>query len=405
MSMVKPAARPKSDGAFVEPARRLRIAIVAPPFLPVPPPGYAGTERIVGVLAQALHERGHHVTLFAPGDSDVPYELVPTVRKALWRSGHSGDASAYMALTVARAWAESGRFDVIHSHMDTDGFLMARYCGTPVVTTLHRRLDSGGASDLIEEFPDVPLVAISDSQRRWNPSASWVATVHHGLDFSSTPVGATDDGYLLLVGRVAPEKGVAEAIEVARRAGRRLVMAAKVYDPEERALFERVVRPAIKKGIVDWRGEVSPQTRDELMASAHATLMLGAWPEPFGLVAIESMATGTPVIARRAGAYTETIEHGSSGFLVDDIHEAVLAVGRVGALRRDWISAYARGRFSAERMTTLYEHVYATVLARSARRTARRAPKSTRPAPASLTQLTPIPLAVMSPLPDDRQVS
>jgi glycosyltransferase involved in cell wall biosynthesis len=342
--------------------RPLRVALLSPPFLPVPPPGYAGTERVVATLAQGLHDRGHEVTLFAPGDSDVPYELVPTVPHSLWRNGHRGDASSYIEATVGLAWEHAARFDIIHSHLDTAGFTLARHCGTPVVTTFHRRLDTGGAADMIDAFAEVPLVAISDSQRRWNPDANWVATIHHGLDFSATPRSSTPGDYLLVVGRIAPEKGIAEAIEVARRTGRQLVIAAKVYDPREQRLFEATVRPEIKSGVVDWRGEVDPRERDELMAAAYATLMLGAWPEPFGLVAIESMATGTPVIARRAGANTETVEHGLSGYLVDDIDEAVLAVDRVSRLDRDRVSDYARENFSVGRMVERYEETYRTVL-------------------------------------------
>jgi glycosyltransferase involved in cell wall biosynthesis len=195
----------------------LRVALLSPPFVPVPPPGYAGTERVVATLAQGLHDRGHAVTLFAPGDSDVPYELVPTVPQSLWRNGHRGDAASYIEATVGLAWEHAARFDLIHSHLDTAGFTLARHCGTPVVTTLHRRLDTGGAADMIDAFAEVPLVAISDSQRRWNPDANWVATIHHGLDFSATPRSANSGTYLLVVGRIAPEKGIAEAIEVARR--------------------------------------------------------------------------------------------------------------------------------------------------------------------------------------------
>src|SRR5688572_4258868 len=361
--MPKPSPVRSADRATPSAVRPLRIALLSPPFLPVPPPGYSGTERVVGALAQGLHERGHAVTLFAPGDSEVRYELVPSVPQSLWRNGHRGDASSYIEGTVAMAWEQAERFDIIHSHLDTVGFAMARHGPTPVLTTLHRRLDTGGASELIDSFSDVPLVSISDSQRRWNPEANWVATIHHGLDFSQTPMGNEAGDYLLLVGRIAAEKGVAEAIEVARRSGHRLVIAAKVYDAKEETLFESLVQPAIDDGTVDWRGEVDATQRDELMAGAFATLMLGAWPEPFGLVAIESMATGTPVIARRAGANTETVQHGLSGFLVDDIDEALLAVSKVPKLDRRRVAAYARGRFSTERMVWLYEQAYAAVIA------------------------------------------
>lgn len=340
----------------------LRIALVAPPFLPVPPPGYAGTERVVATLAQALHARGHRVTVFCSGDSELPCEIVPVVDEAIWRQGARGWQPAWVELTVARAWQEAERFDVIHSHVETSGFLMARYCSTPVLTTLHGRLDTEGAAEVIDHFAEIPLVAISDSQRRWNHGANWIATIHHGIDFSSTPVGDSPGDYLLFVGRITPEKGVSEAIEIARRTRIRLVMAAKVHERDEQRLFDDVVKPAINDGTVDWRGEISGDVRDQLMARALATLMIGSWPEPFGLVAVELMATGTPVIARRAGACTETVLHARTGFLVDDVNEAVLAVARVTDLNRRKIAAVARKRFSVERMVDQYEAAYQRVL-------------------------------------------
>jgi glycosyltransferase involved in cell wall biosynthesis len=343
----------------------LRIGLIAPPLLPLPPSGYAGTERIVAALAIALHERGHVVTVFGAGDSELPCEVVPVVPHALWPLGLRGDMSRYLDLSVARAWQELDRFDIVHSHVDTAGFAMARHGGTPVLTTLHSRLDVGGAAELIDAYPDIPLIAISDSQRRWNPAADWVATIPHGLDFTGTPRSISSGDYLLLVGRLTREKGVAEAIAVARRARRRLVIAAKAHERDEQAMFTETVRPAVDEGIVDWRGEVEGAERDRLMAGALATLMLGAWPEPFGLVAVEAMATGTPVIARRAGAYPEVIEHGVTGFLVDDEDEAMLALKRVAGLDRRAIAARARDRFSVARMVSAYEQAYKRVIARA----------------------------------------
>ena len=251
----------------------------------------------------------------------------------------------------------------------------------PIVTTLHGRLDLGDTPRLLDRYGDIPLVAISDSQRRWHPAANWIATIHHGLDFEQTPLSDVAGDYLLVVGRVAPEKGIAEAVELARRTGRRLVVAAKVHERSEQALFDRVLQPAIEAEIVDWRGEVGTRERDGLMAGALATLMLGAWPEPFGLVAIESMATGTPVIARRAGAYLETIDHGHNGFLIDDLDEATLAVGRVEQLNRRAVSAHARGRFSADRMAAHYERAFRTIVgqATSLDGATASAPRSLRP--------------------------
>ena len=345
-----PDARSRQDA--------LRIGIIAPPVVPLPPTTYAGTERIVASLATGLHERGHRVTVFASGDSDLPVEVVPVVPRALWNEGYTGEVPVYLQMAVARAWDELDRFDVVHSHVETEGFLLARHAPIPVVTTLHRRLDINGVADYIDAFPTIPLVAISDSQRRWNPDANWVATVHHGLDFSTTPTSTRPGDYMLVVGRVSSEKGIAEAIELASRTGVRLVVAAKIREPGEHEMFEAVVKPAIDAGVVDWRGEVDTVERDRLMAGALATLMLGGWPEPFGLVAIESMATGTPVIGRRAGGLTEIVEHGVNGFLVDDVQEAEFALSRIGSLDRDAISSTTRKRFSVDRMVEDYEAVY-----------------------------------------------
>jgi len=340
----------------------LRIALLAPPMLPVPPPTYAGTERVVAALGDALIRRGHDVTLFAPGDSEFEGRVVATVDNSLWRSGYKGDVANYIQLSIARAWREHDRYDVIHAHVETTGFLFARHCPTPVLTTLHGRLDAWGVPELLEEFGDIPLVAISDSQRRWNEEANWIATIHHGLPLDHMPFGAEPGDYLALVGRVTAEKGVEEAISLARDAHLTLRMAAKVYDPQEKVLFRQIVQPAIDEGVVEFLGEVGPLERDPLYAGALATVMLGGWPEPFGLVAIESLATGTPVIGRRAGALTETIEHGVDGFLVDDLTEAKLALERVGDLDRAEIRRRALERFSPDRMAADYERVYRSML-------------------------------------------
>ena len=340
---------------------RLRIALVAPPMLPVPPPTYAGTERVVAALGDALLARGHEVTLFAPGDSSFDGELIASPEQSLWSTGYHGDVSSFVNVTLARVWSEIERFDIVHSHVETLGFLFARHSPVPVVTTLHGRLDVAGIPELLDEFTDIPLIAISESQRRWSPDANWVATVHHGLPLERMPFGPTPGSYLAFVGRITPEKGIAECIEVARAVGMPLRIAAKVYDAHEKRHFAEVVKPALGEG-VEFLGELGQQERDALYAGAAATLMLGAWPEPFGLVAIESMATGTPVVARRAGALTETIEHGTSGFLVDDAAEAELAVRFAKDLDREQVRSSAIKRFSPDRMADEYEAAYEGVL-------------------------------------------
>jgi glycosyltransferase involved in cell wall biosynthesis len=327
-------------------------------MLPVPPPTYAGTERVVAALGDELVRRGHDVTLFASGDSRFGGRLVATPPQSLWSTGYQGDVSSFINVTLARVWNQIERFDVVHSHVETLGFLFARHSPVPVLTTLHGRLDVAGIPELLEEFGDIPLVAISESQRRWSPDANWVATIHHGLPLEQMPFSPTSGDYLAFVGRVTPEKGVADCIEVARSAGMKLRMAAKVYDEHEKEHFAEVVQPAIRDGVVEFLGELGPPERDALYAGAAATLMLGAWPEPFGLVAIESMATGTPVIARRAGALTETIDHGETGFLVDDEIEAELAIRFARELDRASVRRLVVTRFSPQRMADEYEAVY-----------------------------------------------
>lgn len=324
----------------------------------IPPPGYAGTERVVAVLVSELARRGHEVTLIAPADSQVDCELVPSIHEALWSSGMRGDPTPYIEVTIERAWSVAHRFDVIHSHLDTLSFSFARHSPVPVLHTLHGRLDMPGIPELLDEFQDIPLVAISESQRRWSPQNNWVATVHHGLPLEDAPFSDRPGDYLAFVGRIAPEKGVEAAIELARSVRLPLRMAAKVHEEDEKRLFDEVVAPAIDEGVVIFEGELATPQRDTLLTGALATVLLGAWPEPFGLVAIESMATGTPVIARRAGALPEVVDHGLTGFLVDDIYEAQFAVRELASVDRRAVRRTALERFSVSRMVDEYEAVY-----------------------------------------------
>jgi glycosyltransferase involved in cell wall biosynthesis len=330
----------------------------------IPPRRYAGTERVVAALGDGFAARGHEVTLFAPGDSTVSYELVPTVPAALWGIGDHGDATPWFERTIDLVARESDRFDVIHSHLDVAGFPLVRRTTTPVVSTLHGRLDAGDTPAWLAAYPDAALISISASQRRWFPDHRWLATIHHGMILPSVRAPKVGD-YLALVGRATREKGIAEAIELAERTGRPLRVATKAHDPHEQRFVDEVIRPAEARGTLEFLGEISTSERDELMAGAVATLMLGAWPEPFGLVAIESLALGTPVIARRAGALPEIIAHGIDGFLVDDIEEAEFALGRVGTLDRERIRARARARFSVDRMVDEYERVFRDLLGRA----------------------------------------
>lgn len=339
----------------------LRIALVAPPLLPVPPPAYGGTERVIHALAEGLHGQGHDVTLFASGDSNVSCRLVPTVQRACWTGGSSDVETSFQHVLDA-VWRERGRFDVIHSHLDTRGFEFASASDTPAVSTMHGRLDEPMTQDALHTHPDVPLVAISHSQRALAPGARWVGVVPHGLDLHRMPFGSTPGPYLLFVGRIASEKGIVEAIQLAERTRQRLVIVAKVFDATESVLFQTEVRPALQPGRIEYLGELDSAVRDPLFAGARATLMLGDWPEPFGLVAIESLAAGTPVVGRRRGAIPEIVEHGVDGFLIDDLDAAVEAVAAAGSLDRRRIRSRAISRFSTSRMVDDYLVVYKRIL-------------------------------------------
>ncbi len=267
----------------------------------------------------------------------------------------------FLSLSAAVAAREASSFDLMHLHLDVMGLSLQRQLPVPSVTTFHGRIDQEGIFEMVDQYRDVPMVAISASQRRWHPTANWVGTVHHGLRLVDTPASELVGSYLAVVGRACPEKGVAEAIDVARRTALPLRIAAKAHDAAELAYVERVIVPALGDDC-QFLGEVDATVRDPLLRDARATLMLGAWPEPFGLVAIESLATGTPVVARRAGALPEIIEHGVDGFLVDDVDEAVLAVRLVGDLDRRVIRQRALHRFGRERMVEDYLRVYAGLL-------------------------------------------
>jgi glycosyltransferase involved in cell wall biosynthesis len=343
----------------------MRIALVAPPLLPIPPVRYGGVERIVGVLAAGLAERGHHVTLFAPGDSTFPGRLIATVGSGLWKDGFHPDPASFYAQTTDIVLAHAAEFDVIHSHLDRYGFDLTDASPVPVITTIHGRTDLGPLAETLRRHPDAALVAISNSQRSFVPDANWVATIYHGLDFSNVPPGRGGGDYLAFVGRLSDDKGVDDVVDVARRSGHRLVVAAKAIDPHERIMYERVIAPAVREGVVEFRGELDEKERDVLVGSALATVMLSRWPEPFGLVAIESLATGTPVIASRAGALPEIVVDGIDGFVVEGAVAGALAVQRVGQLDRARIRQRALERFAAARMLGDYERAYELATASS----------------------------------------
>lgn len=343
----------------------LRIAQVAPPSERVPPLAYGGTERIVHGLVVELVDRGHQVTTFASGDSDVPGELVATVPEALRPAGYVGDPLPWFHVTMQQVVDRAADFDIIHSHLEWASLLLARVSPTPVVATFHGRLDLPWAETLLRDAPR-GLVAISHNQAATHPEVAWEAVVHNGLRLDDAPFDRRRGESLCFVGRVAPEKGIVEAMEVARAAGRPLRIAAKIAPGgSERAYYDEVFKPALEAAgsDVEFLGELTQADRDQLFAESYASLMPGSWPEPFGLVAIEALATGTPVIARRIGALPEIIRDGIDGFFGDDVTAMAYTVDRVATLDREAIRASVLDRFSAERMTDGYEAVYRRVLA------------------------------------------
>jgi glycosyltransferase involved in cell wall biosynthesis len=344
--------------------RSLRIAQAAPPFERVPPRAYGGTERIVHGLVTELDRRGHEVTTFASGDSVVPGRHVETVPEALRPLGYGGDSLPYMQQTLQEILARASDFDIIHAHLEWASLLLARVSPVPVVTTFHGRLDLPWADALFRDPPG-GLVAISENQAKTHPDVPWAAVVHNGLRLTDMPFGVRRTEALCFVGRVVPEKGIVEAIDIAKETGRPLRIAAKAGPTApERDYFENVFRPALKSAgpLVEYLGELDQPDRDQLFSQSYASLMPGSWPEPFGLVLIESLACGTPVIARRIGALPEILRDGIDGFFGDDVKEMAFKVDRVADLDRRAIRESVLDRFSVERMTDRYEAVYESLL-------------------------------------------
>jgi len=348
-------------------ARPLRIAHVAPPLERVPPKAYGGTERVVHELLVELDRRGHEVTTFASGDSDVPGRLIATVPEALRPIGYSGDQLPYFLTTMLSVLDRASEFDIIHSHLEWSSLLLARVSPVPVVTTFHGRLDLPWAEEILSR-PTPGLVAISQNQASTHPQVRWEAVVHNGLTLTGAPFERRRSEALCFVGRVAPEKGIVEAIEIANAAGRPLRIAAKVAPVgPERDYYDAIFKPALEAAgsSVEFLGELESHERDLLFAESYASLMPGSWPEPFGLVTIESLACGTPVIARRIGALPAIIRDGIDGFFGDDTIAMAYKVERVGELDRAAIRASVLDRFSATRMTDRYLEVYARMLDRA----------------------------------------
>lgn len=345
----------------------MRIAQVAPLYESVPPKQYGGTERIVSYLTEELIRQGHDVTLFASGDSVTAARLVPVCPRSLRLDERSIDQLAHHVLLLEHVSQRAHEYDVIHFHIDYLHFPVSRLLRIPHVTTLHGRLDIPDLAPLYNEFRETPVVSISNSQREPVPWANWQATIYHGLPEDLLRFRSEPGKYLAFLGRICPEKRVDRAIEIAKRTGIPLKIAAKV-DPADKRYFKRVVEPLLRTcPVADWVGEISDRQKGEFLGNASALLFPIDWPEPFGLVMIEAMACGTPVIAYEGGAVAEVIEEGRTGFIVTELEDAIEAVRRVSDLSRARCRQVFEKRFTATRMARDYVKVYMRIVDRRMR--------------------------------------
>jgi glycosyltransferase involved in cell wall biosynthesis len=357
--------------------RQMRIAQVAPLHESVPPKAYGGTERVVHALTEELLALGHQVTLFASGDSVTSAELVAPCRRSLRLAPQCHDSLAWHQLELALLAKQHTRFDLVHFHLDYLPFVLSRALNLPQLTTLHGRLDLPDLAPLYGEFSDMPLVSISDEQRRPLPLANWIATVYHGLDIGPNRFNPAPEDYLAFVGRISPEKGVDRAVDIAKAVGSKLKVAAKI-DAADREYFEREIAHLFNQPLVEYLGELDEASKLELMAKSRALLMPIDWPEPFGLVAIEAMACGTPVLAFRRGSMPEVIDEGVTGLLFEDVKGAIAGIDRISTLSRHQVRRRFDQRFGARRMAQDYLRAYENVLAMHSRRHRGDGPRAAR---------------------------
>ncbi|MHB8110133.1 MAG: glycosyltransferase family 4 protein [Syntrophorhabdaceae bacterium] len=334
----------------------MNIAQVSPLFESVPPQLYGGTERVVSYLTEELIRQGHDVTLFASGDSVTAAELIAICPRSLRLDAGCVDQIAHHILQLERVYHEADRFDIIHFHTDYPHFLLSRRNSWNQVTTLHGRLDIPDLLPLYREYREMPLISISDSQRKPLPFVNWQATVYHGLPEDLYPFKPEPGKYLAFLGRISPEKRVDRAIEIAQKAQIPLKIAAKV-DRADQEYYE-IIKPLLNNPLVEYIGEIGEGDKQEFLANALGLIFPIDWPEPFGLVMIEAMACGTPVIAYNNGSVPEILEEGLTGSIVSGIPDAVAAVAKLPEFDRRACRGVFEERFSAKRMATDYVKVY-----------------------------------------------
>jgi glycosyltransferase involved in cell wall biosynthesis len=349
----------------------MRIAQVAPLTESVPPRLYGGTERVVSYLTEECVRAGHDVTLFASGDSLTRGRLWPACRRALRLEGAGViDPLAYHVRMIEMVAREAHNFDVVHFHVDYLHFPVSRRQAVVAVTTLHGRLDIADVHPVYREFSDMHLVSVSEAQRRPMPWANWAGTVYHGVPEDLYQARIQPGTYLAFLGRISPEKRVDRAVEIAQRVRMPLRIAAKI-DAVDREYFESRIRRLLDDPLVEYLGEIGEAEKAAFLGGACALLFPVDWPEPFGLVMVEALACGTPVIAYRSGSVPEVIEEGKTGYIVDNLDAAVRAVRRIGTLDRGTCRRVFEERFSARRMCADYLAIYRTLWHREPELTAR----------------------------------
>ncbi|MGA7219427.1 MAG: glycosyltransferase family 4 protein [Candidatus Sulfotelmatobacter sp.] len=335
----------------------MRIAQVAPLYESVPPLLYGGTERVVGWLTEELVGLGHEVTLFASGDSVTNARLVPVCPRALRLDRNCKDPLAHHFILMEQVFRRTDDFDLIHFHVDYLHFSLSQRMEVPCISTLHGRLDIPDLVPLYQMFREQPVVSISDSQRAPLPWANWQGTVKHGMPRDSLCFSRGKGKYLAFLGRISPEKGIIDAIEIARRANMPLKIAAKV-DRADVEYYEKCVKPLLNSHLIEFIGEIGNEEKSEFLGNAAALLFPIDWPEPFGLVMIEAMACGTPVIAYPRGSVSEVLVDGVTGFIVNDADGAVEAVKKLGTIARESCRRHFERHFTAERMAGEYVAIY-----------------------------------------------
>jgi glycosyltransferase involved in cell wall biosynthesis len=349
----------------------MRIAQVAPLYERVPPLYYGGTERIVSYLTEELIKQGNDLTLFASGDSITKARLIAPCERSLRLDPTCEDRVAYHVLQLEQVFQNAAFFDIIHFHIDYLHYPLARRIGVPHLTTLHGRLDLPDLVPLYREFSDIPVASISNSQRTPLSWINWQGTIHHGIPLDLYEFKRSEGNYLAFVGRISPEKRVDRAIEIAKLANMKLKIVAKV-DAIDRQYMETEIRPLLDHPLVEFVGEIGEREKPELLGNAYALLFPIDWVEPFGIVMIEAMACGTPVIAFRRGSVPEVIDDGVTGFIVDDIEESLQALDKIRHFDRERCRKVFEERFSAARMAGDYLKIYERLLEAKGRARSRR---------------------------------